>query len=112
MKLTGLLPYALWIAAAAFLMRVELRTDDAGVVAFLVLAITFVLGVIHPRYAWQWALLVGPCVPAAHLFFGRTPGSPRDTGGVLLLLAFVVGLGLAGAYLGTLVPLAAGLRRR
>jgi hypothetical protein len=70
-KLTGLLPYALWIAAAAFLMRVELRNDDAGVVAFLVLAITFVLGVIHPRHAWQWALLVGPCVPAAHLFFGR-----------------------------------------
>jgi len=47
------------------------------------------------------------------LFFGRTPASLKDAGGVLLLLAFVVGLGMAGAYLGTLVPLAAaGLRRR
>ena len=91
----ALLPHALWIAAVAFLMRFELN-DDAGVVAFLVLAITFVLGVVHPRHAWQWALLVGPCVPIVDLFFGRTRAGLGHTGGVLLLLAFVIGLGVGG----------------
>jgi hypothetical protein len=52
MKLTARLPYDLWIAAAGFLIRFELCTGGAGVVAFLVLAITFVLGAVHPRHAW------------------------------------------------------------
>jgi len=54
--------------------------------------------------AWQWALLVGPCVPAAHLLFGTRPLAARDT---VLLLGFVIALGLAGAYAGVLARKAA-----
>lgn len=90
--------YVFWAAAGGFLMSVEMHTDDAGVVALLVLAIGFVLGAMHPVRVWQWALLVGPCVPAAHWIFGKPESfSARDT---LLLLGFVIALGLAGAYTG------------
>ena len=70
-KLTGIMAYAFWIPAVLFLGRYELRTDDTGVELFFVLLITFILGSLHPRHAWQWALLVGPCIPAAEWLFGH-----------------------------------------
>ena len=100
MKLTDILAYAFWVPAVLFLGRFELHTDDTGVEVGLLLAITFLLGALHPRHAWQWALLVGPCIPAAQLLFGH-----RESSGLGLLLAIVVALGLAGSYAG------AGVRR-
>src|SRR5579872_2189045 len=100
MKLSGILAYVFWIPAVLFLGRFELHTDDTGVEVAFLLAITFILGVLHPRHAWQWALLVGPCIPLAQVLFGQSQGS-----GTWLLLAVVVALGLAGSYAG------AGLRR-
>jgi hypothetical protein len=100
MKLTDILAYALWIPAVLFLGRFELHTDDTGVELGLVLVITFVLGSLHPRHAWQWALLVGPAIPAAQLLFGHPQASVTA-----VLFPIVVTLGLAGSYAG------AGLRR-
>jgi hypothetical protein len=102
MKLTNIAAYVLWIAAAAFLMRFELHSDDAGVIAFFILLATCLLGSLHPRRAWQWALLVGPAVPAADLIFG-SPHSPFSLSETVKLFVFVVVIGLAGAYLGVLL---------
>jgi|SRR5271157_2887322 len=101
MKLTPVLAYVFWLPAVLFLGRFELHTDDTGVEVFFLLLITFVLGCLHPRRAWQWALLVGPAIPLADLAFGH----PQPAAGAPLLLAVVVALGLAGSYAG------AGLRR-
>jgi hypothetical protein len=101
MKLTGILAYVFWLPAVIFLARYDLRTDDTGVEVFFLLAITFILGTLHPRHAWQWALLVGPAIPLAEMAFGH----PQAPAGMALLLAVLIALGMAGSYMG------AGLRR-
>ena len=101
MKLTGILAYVFWPPAVLFLGRYDLRTDDTGVEVFFLLLITFILGCLHPRRAWQWAVLVGPAIPLTELLFGRS----QNFAGAMLLLAVVTALGLAGSYMG------AGLRR-
>jgi hypothetical protein len=101
MKLTGILAYVFWLPAVVFLGRYDLHTDDTGVEVFFLLLITFILGSLHPRRAWQWALLVGPAIPLAELLFAH----PQPGAGALVLLAVVTAVGLAGSYAG------AGLRR-
>ena len=95
--LTTAAAYLFCLAAMFFLGRFELRTDDSGVVVFFVLAITFVLGCLHPRHAWQWAA-AGLCVPAADLFWGTTKSTD-----ILLIALFVTAIGLAGSYAGVLM---------
>ena len=102
MKLTTIAAYVLWIAAAAFLMRFESHSDDAGVIAFFILLATCLLGSLHPRHAWQWAFLVGPAVPAADLIFG-SPHATFELPDAAKLFVFVVAIGLVGAYLGVLL---------
>ncbi len=92
---TAIAAYAFCLAAGAFLARFELHTDDAGVEVFLVLAVTFLLGCLHPRQAWQWALLVGAWIPGADLVFGK-----QGLQGAAVLLAVVAAIGLAGTYAG------------
>jgi hypothetical protein len=94
MKVSTLACYAFCLAAGAFLGRYELHTDDTGVEVFFILLATFVLGCWHPRRAWQWALLVGPCAPAADWIFkaGQT--------GLLGITAAVIAFGLVGTYAG------------
>jgi len=100
MKLTGILAYVFWIPAVLFLGRFELHTDDTGVEIGLLLLITFILGSLHPRHAWQWALLVGPAIPATQCLFGHP-----QPGVIAVLLPLVIVLGLVGSYAG------AGIRR-
>jgi hypothetical protein len=102
MKLTDIAAYVLWAASGAFLMRFELHSDDAGVIALFILMATCLLGSLHPHRAWQWALLVGPCVPAADLIFG-SPHARFPLSDAAKLTAFVVAIGLVGAYLGVLL---------
>ena len=97
MRITCLAAYLLGIAGGWYLGRFELYTDDAGVVAFFILALTFLLGCLHPLHAWQWGLLVGPAVPLADLLFGR---ARLD---LLVLGAFTIALGLVGSYTGALL---------
>jgi len=102
MKLTEIAAYVLCIAADAFLMRFELHTDDAGVMVLFILVATCLLGSLHPQRAWQWALLVGLCVPAADLIFGSSH-APSGSADAAKLAAFVVAIGLVGAYAGVLL---------
>ena len=96
MKITTLAAYLFCAAAMVFLGRFELHTDDTGVEVFFILAITFVLGCLHPRYAWQWAVLVGLSIPAAHVIVQRsTPG--------WLVAVFVIAVGMAGSYAGVAI---------
>jgi hypothetical protein len=91
--------YLFCLAAGAFLGRFELHTDDTGVEVFFLLLATFVLGCLHPRHAWQWAVLVGVWIPAAELLFRRPPVNASSA----LVAGFVLTVGLAGSYLGVLV---------
>jgi hypothetical protein len=100
MKLAVAATYLFALAAAIFLGRFELRSDDAGVVAFFILVFTFFLGCLHPRHAWQWALLIGPAVPLVHVFFPSTSHAMTGAGDLALLMVLV--LGFAGSYSGVL----------
>ncbi len=102
MKVNALAPYLLWIASGVLLMRVELHSDDAGIIALLILLSTCLLGTMHPRNAWQWSLLVGPAVPLADLVFRSSQGR-LDPGDAVRLAAFVIAVGLVGSYLGVLL---------
>lgn len=92
--------YLLCAAADVFLARFELHTDDAGVGALFIVLFTFVLGCLHSRRAWQWALLVGPAVPAADLLFRRNAATIHNLESLGLLAGFVIALGLVGSYAG------------
>ena len=90
--------YLLCIAAAVFIGRVELRSDDAGVIVALVLFATAFLGFLHPKRAWLWAAMA-LAVPVAEMIYGKNPDL-ADPQGLLLLTAFVGTIGLAGTYAG------------
>ena len=96
--------WALCIAGSAFLMHYELHTDDTGVEVAFLFALALILGVLHPRRAWQWGLLLGLSIPGADLLFGsRTPG--------LVLIGLVTtGIAMAGSYLGAFAGRALGSR--
>lgn len=101
MKIANLAAYAFATAAGIFLGRVELHSDDTGVEAVLLLAVTFILGCWRPRNAWQWALIVGVCIPGAQLLFGSV--QPRQAAASMLqMFGFVLVVGLAGSYAGVL----------
>ena len=63
--------YLLCVTSMVLLFRFESGTDDAGIVAGLILIMTFVLGFVRPARAWQWSLLIGMVVPRRRLHLGR-----------------------------------------
>ena len=97
MRASTLACYGFCAAAGLFLGRYELHTDDTGVEVFFILLATFVLGFWHPRRAWQWALLVGPCAPLADWLFKSSQT------GLAAIIAFVIAIGLVGSYAGALL---------
>ena len=103
--------YGFCLVAGALLARFELRSDDTGVEVFFILLATFLLGAAHPRNAWQWALLVGPWIPAAELVekLSGGQGNASLNGGLWMLAAFVVLIGLVGTYLGVLLRKGIGM---
>jgi hypothetical protein len=90
------------LAAAMFLGRFELHTDDSGVEVFFILLFTFILGCWYPKRAWLVPLL-GLSAPLAELFWGRSRPSLNHTTGLALLAGFVVLVGLIGSYSGVLI---------
>lgn len=103
MKPATLTSYLFCFAATALLVRYDLHTDDAGVEAFLILVVTFLLGCLHPRRAWQWALLVGASIPAAELLPGARSTELKQAWDLTMLTGFLIALGLAGSYSGAFV---------
>lgn len=107
-RLGALFAGAFALASGAFLARFELHTDDTGVEVFLLLACSFVAGLICARRAWIWALVISLPIPGADIWntlYGSGHAGLHTQRDLLLLMLFVSAVGMAGAYAG------AGLRR-
>ena len=63
--------------------------DDTGITAGVLLLVCAGFGVLHPRFAWLWALALGAWIPLVGIVTAHNYGS---------LLA--LGIALIGTYLG------------
>jgi hypothetical protein len=54
------------IGSGALAGFIDLHAAEVQAPAAFVLLAAGTLGFLHPRHAWQWALLVGMGIPAAH----------------------------------------------
>ena len=72
----------------------------------VVLVGSFILGILRPRSAWRWAILIGLGVP----FFGPLPALPARLAspGRWAMLAVLLIPGLIGAYTGSILRSAVG----
>ena len=84
------------IAAGLWLAQADLRTDDTGIVATLLLAVALVLSAIRPRMAPWIALAVGLPIPVLEIAAG--PGWAP-----LAALAFAAVGAAIGAVLGSVL---------
>ena len=94
--------FVLGLAAAIFLGRSELHSDDAGVEVFFILLFTFILGCWYPKRAWLVSLL-GLSIPLAELLWGQPRPTLNHTSGLAMLAGFVAVIGVAGSYSGALM---------
>ncbi len=94
------------LICGAIISFIDLRSGEVQATALLVLATTFIFGLLHARRAWVYALIVGFCIVITHLLtrfiswpepIDLPPANPLS-GLIVLLPAFI------GAYCG------AGLR--
>jgi len=90
---SGLLAGVFWLAAAIFLGRYDLHTDDTGIEVALILLFTFVLGFWHPKRAVA-ASLLGLSIPLAELIAGN------HAPGLALIAVFVTAAGAIGGCSG------------
>ena len=104
--LVGSLPYVLAVLFGLAIGWVNVHTDQTPVVALPLLAAAGVLGVIWPRRAWRWGLLVGAWLALGQAYALLTstrlpyPNNPSD---IAAVLGIGLTLGLVGAYSGALV---------
>lgn len=99
---------ALLVATAVGYIDTHTKTDDNLPMVLVLLACTFLFGLAQPQHAWQWALIIGLGVPAAHLMgllLGYRPPYPVQPNVLVTFIALVPAF--IGAYLGALVNLAA-----
>ncbi len=95
-----------WVLAAAlgaFIGYGDLHTDDTGIIAGLIVASAFVLGLLRPVHAWRWPLILALAILGAEVYsyYAVAPRSGLKTvASFAALFAFVTAIGLAGAYLG------------
>lgn len=82
--------FALAIAAALFLGRFELHTDDTGVEVGFVLLFTFALGFWQPSRAWLFSL-IGLGIPLAELGWGNLSPKKAALIGLVVLAISVTG---------------------
>ena len=82
------------------------NVDEVYPTLMVVLIGSFVLGVLRPRHAWRWAIIIGLGVP----FFGPLPALPARLAspGRWAMLAVLLIPGLIGAYTGSILRSAAG----
>ena len=107
------LPFlALAVVAGLALAWVYLHTDDDAFVVLPLLGATGLLGLIRPRRAWRWALLVGIWLPLGQLFTLVTKiplPYQNNWEGVVAVLGIALVLGLVGTYAGALLRRLVGL---
>jgi hypothetical protein len=101
----SLIVLAMGIIAAVAVGYLNTHTDESLVVLPAVVALTGILGLLSPRSAWRWALLIGLAVPLSQLIFLALnlhvpyPNGLADIPPSLLAVIPAV----AGAYLGVVV---------
>ncbi len=82
---------------------IDFNSDEPQVAVLVILVVTFLLGLIIPKRAWLWAVIVALCLPAEYLFLrslGYQPVSPLSPAWYASLLALIPAF--IGAYAGAL----------
>ncbi len=82
---------------------VDFNNDEVQAAVLVILVVTFLLGLILPRRAWLWAVIVALCLPGVYLVarsLGYQPVSPPEPDWYASLLALIPAF--IGAYAGVL----------
>jgi hypothetical protein len=85
---------------------VDFNNDEPQAAVLLILIITFLLGVLMPRKAWLWAIIVACCLPGVYLLatnLGYQPVSSPSPGWYASFLALIPAF--IGAYAGAVARL-------
>jgi hypothetical protein len=101
--------YLFWLcfciafAGGIFAGWVDFNNDEVQAAVLVILAVTFLIGMIAPGKAWLWAVIVAFCLPGVYLIatqLGYKPVSPPNPVWYASLLALVPAF--IGAYSGAL----------
>ena len=90
-------------AGGIFAGWVDFNNDEPQAAVLVILVVTFLLGLIQPKFAWLWAIIVALCLPGVYLAatgLGYHPVSPPSPGWYASLLALIPAF--IGAYAGAL----------
>ena len=104
------------LLAGALCGFVDLRTTEVTSTLVVLLFCGFVLGLVRPRRFWLFALILGACVPLAHVagpFLRIRPAESDHMGGLagtIAVGAFAAFVAACGAGTGALIAAATGRR--
>ena len=103
-------------ACGGVIGALDLVSPEVQPTVFLLLLFSGFFGLVRPRRAWLWALLVGGGVPLAHLVgpaLGKSPPYAVEPARWMTILALVPALigGAAGAVVGWIVARLRGRHR-
>jgi hypothetical protein len=104
--------FTLALAGGMFTGWIDFNNDEPQAAAILILVITILLGLILPRKAWLWAIIVACGLPGVYLLatsLGYEPISPPSPGWYASFLALIPAF--IGAYLGVLARLVTNVWR-
>jgi hypothetical protein len=102
--------YLVWLclilafAGGVFAGWVDFNNDEPQAAVLVILLVTFLTGLITPRKAWLWAIIIALCLPGVYLLasgLGYQPVSPPSPGWYASLIALIPAF--IGAYSGALV---------
>jgi hypothetical protein len=99
----GLVCFLFAVCGAIFAGWVDFNNDEPQAAAMLILVVTFLLGLVLPKRAWLWAIIVALGLPGVYFFalhFCYLPVSPPSPGWYASLLALIPAF--IGAYAGAL----------
>jgi hypothetical protein len=98
--------FILALAGGIFAWWVDSRNDEPQAAVLVILMTTFILGLLVPRRAWLWAIIVGLCLPLGYLLassMGYLPVTPVEPGWYASIIALIPAF--IGAYGGALARL-------